>query len=690
MLDLPPAPPTLKVTFTAALHQDSAPEQSRFHLLVDGLDPILMEKPSSSPYLPTITVSFVLSAPFPFVRTYTYLRDDEQCPDGELELRVHSNPIRDHIFVTDSIPSTSQLPSDRIHVSFNVVHELPPDHELAFESIFPPNYVTMDRLGPSNWTCVIPFPCNTFHAIIYRYHRIGPDSHVIESESGRPHVLLLNTSIGGSTVSIHDTWSTQLFVCPFYGRVIHPATATFLHPTFSVEFLSPLTGLFLRLGDGDPDPMANDGAWILEKTLEKPISVFSIGADAEWQDFTFPALPLPVSVSAVRLFGSEAARRTACVYAPLVSLKADQSDPIGDFAALVALARWARRAGIGQVHVHVERLPGQLLDPVHAVVDLAGDLDDFTVQSVRTAKLRILWAQYQSGFDQSGLESFLELFPYVTAKCGGDRFAQWVQFVLFRQLSAAFVQVADLGVQLLLDFAADGDLADQELPLRLTSYFAHGVRLVGFDRYVAPVSVPRIRAIFGTRADLIVERYCAVSADGIALKPEAFEAGPDLERLRELARMERAADPEGCLAFLERLPGLCPSALILDPTLSGFARLSGFVRAVTDGGECDRFSHVFPSYLSPEMISEFPQSVALDGVTAVMQNRAASEGMSVSFYLADLFTLAHGERARDPPDAIQSIKGHRRFMFTYALEARAADEAAGEIRAFLERHGRVA
>jgi hypothetical protein len=343
--------------------------------------------------------------------------------------------------------------------------------------------------------------------------------------------------------------------------------------------------------------------------------------------FVFPPRDSNGSVCAARIFAGERSRKTACVYVPLVSLRINEGQAIGDFDTLVALAKWAKRAGIGQIDVHLERLRGQLLDPVHAVVVLDSPPGDPTLQSVRSAKLAALWKNYEREPRPAGLDEFGEMFPWI--KC--DPFGQWVQFLLFRQLSAAFVRVADTGVDLILDyyFFNGPELSDQEDPLRVTSYFANAVRLVGFD-----------------------------------LRP-----------------------PPECLEFLRKVRPLVPSALIADPALTALSDTGRLVEmavvpSTTGAGPIDGRFHVLPVHLSPEMISEFPESRTVDEVQRAVRERVVTGALSVTFYLADLLGVAYGGDGRKRPRPIQSIEGHRRFAFPYLLEQ--MEDAVGPIAEFLE------
>jgi hypothetical protein len=360
------------------------------------------------------------------------------------------------------------------------------------------------------------------------------------------------------------------------------------------------------------------------------------------------------------------------------------------------------------VHVHLEWLPGQQLDPVHAVVGAVPAAR--TLHALREAKIAALTAQYRAwraaGGGRGCYRRFLARCPWLAAM-GVSDFGRWVQWRLWQQLADAYAQVVNLGgVQLMIDVVAEpaGDWAAR---LIAASRCAQIVRVVRLESVLfAPLDPEAVRQAFppGAGADLFLGHFCAVGDGHVHLKSWIV----DPARVRAVLARFAPADAHAQSAALTRLmhqamagpmrsvhaaAGDAGAAIVLEARIADFCRMLGRQGVVweglgmipaTDDARAAAPAFLMPRRLSPEMISEFPEDATPQQIREHIKHRAGSPAQAVTVYLHDLLVAEAGMQ-RVTPQSLEEIEGYCRFTFPFTIEElRANQEITSRVQALVE------
>jgi hypothetical protein len=636
---------------------------------------------------------------FPCVFKYNYVINGAQLFPSDL-FTIHKDPFDRVIRFFDYKTSTVRPPG--IFVNFNIQTKAKKVESVVLvlhgQSQTPQCPLSFkDEV----WSAEVRFPPEVQNPICYKYSIVSKKKKPI-LELGRPHVLWLNPLIDRLVICVVDTWADPIDGIPYICRPLTPACLPSSQPEFVVEYLPPepqeavfVSGPIPSLGGGDlasAEALLWDGAWIMRKSIrleELPFAFKLHGTALGRKKLQVvpgikPTLAhshdIPRSISVRMITGCSL--RGFAVYAPLVSLWTEESPEVGDFQTLVAFARWAKRCGIGQIHVHIETLEHHLIDPVHAAI--AYEHPGYDLVQVRDAKL----AELSKLFDKRdkldpAFESFQNGTQWVVESCDSP-FMRWVQFFLFEQYRRAFQEIVELGVQLITDFVLDLEPCYLALypPLHTWSTLSHGIRLIGLEHWVGPPTIELVRLLFGAYSHTIIQQFFHVSdfaIEQVMRSPSSIEAGlnwvgsPSLKKslLRKLVWFS-SFDGKKSSEFFADCGTAVAAALIADV---GATRILGAKSIANDfhfipssSSPADR-AMIIPGYLSPELITAWPTGETHETMHASLAEQVTSPALSVTVYLHDLgVMIGRGESNEVAPLPIQLIKDHCRFQFPESIQ----------------------
>jgi hypothetical protein len=671
--------PSLSLVFSFTIS-----DAQNVSLIVSGQDSTPMHSASLTQWEATLSRS---PASYPFDVSYNYVKDGVQCFPLEQLVTVLRRPLNSVIVVKDEFP----LPSCRdfgLRIRFHLFPHKPDGHPF----LFLPHFIAatpMQLLRVRNSTALAVdaiFRSTLIHALAYKYGIAAGHNHEsVKMESGHAHLLRVNHCLPGTTISVFDVWADPIEGFPYYPRVVEPNRWGGSNPQLMIEYQphKMYRNVFLNC-----EPMVHEGEWMIRKAVppkEFPISI-KIGVikgknSRKIKDKSVPdwAIPLsekyPPSILSGRfLFGAR--RKYFAVYVPLVSLRTDDAAEVGDFATIAPLAEWAKKCGIEQIHLHIETLPGHLLDPIHASIDYAHPGLDLT--AIRDAKLSALHEVFRNRRDVSQFKMFLKSSDWIKDACASE-FERWVQFVLFNELDVAVNRSIDLGIQLITDFIVCGSLPTNTCPLMTIANFFHGIRLCGLELYARFPTPAFIEELFRGFSQRVFQDFFRMK-DGVALyRPEVpiesvlGDEGRDVREaighnLNFIASLPHPNE-SSCKEYLSDLSSTLPCAIILDSaatTIFGSKYIISTLKMIPSSSSPIVHGCAMPRYLSPEMISEFPSEETKECVLKVVRDRARSEAMGATVYLQDLRFMLSGTHER-PITALQQIIGHCRFMAPFTV-----------------------
>jgi hypothetical protein len=713
----------LRVNFSLSIDR----EDPSVSLLLANSDPMGMWRvPAGSQFVYEIAVRFTNVSKFPFSQSYNYARRGAICFPSERTLIVHSLPELACINVSDDL-TDRERPADMFTVSFNISYRARENEFVAVQTDFSafvpptPSYLLLQRVPDQPlWTGRALVPLFAPRPIVYKY-TVFSGEKVVHRESGRAHVLFLGDASGGLAVSVYDSWWDGAIGFPYVPRPICAARGRKSEPIFMVDFVAPTRRRKAFLAGSMPsmanvEPLFEDGAWRFDRAIPAGETRFTFkigtsdlpsGDELQWAEpycFQIHEASRPSAIFGRFIFGPQT-QKVMSVYVPLISLHS-ANQPMGDFHTLVDFAGWAKQVGIGQIHICFEMLKGHLLDPVHAAIDC--DVGELTIPAVRDSKLRQLQQLFESSSgNDPRFREFCDVFNWMRPYCSSE-FAYWVQFYLFNQLGAAYAKILELGVQLVVDFSAGAELNGMFMPLQMMSHYAQVIRLIGMDTFCQPVRREVIESLFGPDSDFVIRTFCIETGGVLTIpngnrQPEYVEQvlshvtdlalRQELEsRVSHLMLLARNVLARRCRDFLQVIAPYLPSAVILDAAASKFFdprvvhETFGMIPSASDRELNPAVpTALMPSFMSPEMVSEFLPNIPSDQIHAQFTERIRSNALSVTVYLAD-FIAAIGGFERYQPAPIQLIAGHCRFVMPVAIDQMKANEAVNlRIREFL--HG---
>jgi hypothetical protein len=688
-------------------------EEVQVAMVFAGLDPV-----SRAPLFQAVHVLTLSS--FPHDLNYCYLLGDDV---RDFSLRIHFPPLiaRLHIF-DDLAERPSGARPNTFSVTFRIFKSVAPGASVVLVPVAArlrqgAQSLPMSPLPHGFWTVTTAFACTAPAPFLYKYSVSNG-----EFESGNAHTLFVSAPIGGAHVTVYDAWQGARVAFPYRGRPLQPLQQEPANGAYRLEIVAAdsypaISATFSDLPRARR-PLCLDGAWALARDIPAgspgfEFAVFRPGDAGAVRLEGARVLPGPRSgVVLSRYAFGPAFRRGAGAYAPLASLRAAGGAAAGDFRALVAFAAWAKGCGLQHVHAGLEWLPGQQLDPVHAAVECAPR--ERTLHALREAKIAALSAQYRAwaaaGDGRAELREFLARCPWLAAARVSD-FGAWVQWRLWRQLSDAYLEILQLGMQLMIDVVVER-AADWPARVVAAARCADIVHVVGIENaLLGEVHVEAVRAALpsAASADLFLTHFCTVADTRARLNSWIVDQRRVGRVLESLQPAERQAQSAALVTLITQamqrpmkaihcLAGDAGAALVLEARMAAWLgwrkqptlvwdRL-GMVPA-TDDPAAPAPSFLMPRRLSPEQISEFPAGTAPAQIRAQIEQRAGSHAQALTVYLHDLLVAEAGVE-RLPPAALQEIQGHCRFLFPFTVaDLRASQEITDRVRAFVERSNRA-
>jgi hypothetical protein len=666
---------------------------------------------------------------FPAAITYCYIYGDDISP--ELTLLVARPPLTPVISIRDALDQNPTHPTS-FSVSFYIHWSGRPEEQLLWVPIatrlgISDQAVPMSPAGESFWSATITPDCGAPQPFVYKYIVVCPKTRaIVHMEPGRAHLLFVDAPIGGPAVSVYDNWADELAPFAYLSRPLRPFAASRDSVTVNFEIVTkePVNEVLLRLSCDPPHSemiMVQEGAWFGQREFPKHMLDFTfslliraLDTTASWHSrdgFRIYESNAQTDAVLCRRIGGSAFTRSFAVYVPLVSLRVDGRDSVGDFGTLIEFAKWARTCGIQVIHIYIETLSGNLIDPIHANVDFV--CTEQTLHGIREAKLAAItwlyrtWQEKSRGLD-SALSQFAGTFPWVASASDGE-FGIWVQHLLFEQLATAYAHCLQDGIQLMVDFLVEPGF--ETFPHRLIGWghFASIVRVVqpGLVLF-SPVPLQRVQEIFRNVpevVDLVLTQFCTVEG-GVAtplvqsMNQDWFVHALDMltaklgvslksKVLTQIPKLWDVSHEEPC-KILQRVAQDCPATLVMDETAStwfGPKSVLERYQLIPSGSEliADCPSFLVPKWLSPDAISEFPQDVGAQEVVTVVGKRMRCPAEGVTVYLHDLIA-ATGHLPRQQPQELQLITGHCRFLFPMTIaELRKNTALRDDICALIER-----
>jgi hypothetical protein len=615
---------------------------------------------------------------FPFTVDYRYTKDGADCfPGCGRFIIARSSPSP--ISIRDSLASEQYTD----HTVFSVTFHIPD----TFQPGRPPALLLQDHSDPIPMTHdpehnlyrhTHTFSIFTVQPLFYHYAILDSP---LKSELGRPHNLFIRFPVGGFHISVYELFHESI---PSFSYTSRPICPTFSSETvpFSIEAVSPFqpTDCYFRRFDSPDDlPLEPAGAWILVQDVS--LSKLDFQFALEWQpesDIESEVCPFTSFEKSdailYRSIRDSPISRGLSVFLPLVSLRPNSAKTVGDFSVIPGLATWAKSVGISVIHLHVEQLSGNLIDPVIADIPVEGNAANLV--EVREAKVAALWLLFRESVESTKdyVTEFRVRHAWINEACRSE-FAVWVQWFLAAQLTAAFERVAELGVQIMVDAVLFnvGSLVEK---MNWFAHFAQAVRIVGIEQ--APVEYPALQ-----RAQETLGQWTESVAGFVSQTLPQWRLGRVQNWLERgmsfvnqtvqvpLTWVDEIPRP-GLHRAMAGLAGQCPAAVVLSAaaqrrfTANEIAAFHCLPENSEVIGSLSGNQVLCAAYLSPEVVSEFPVEVSLEEMRAEIVRKCQTEAVLVDLFFGDLVSVARGERV--DVDAVQVVEHQRRFVFRFTLE----------------------
>jgi hypothetical protein len=629
---------------------------------------------------------------FPLAIDYRYARDGIEC-FPECGQFVITRPSPTPVSIFDSL-SRGQYTD---HTTFSVAFHIPATFEAGCLPVLsiqdhPDRIPMIHDPGKNTYHVTHKFSIYTVQPLLYHYALTAArDGHLVHSEPSRPHTLFVRAPVGGFLISVFESWSDSF---PSFSHVSRPIE-TFFRPTatvFAIEAIPPQSAsacFFKRKDVPQPEPLAHEGVWFLTQELPRGHLKFEsslgwrINSELSWSSCPFDFSAPASGAILYRDLRESPLRRGLSVFLPLISLRLTPSRAVGDFSVIPGLARWAKSIGIAVIHLHVEQLENSLLDPVHA--DIGHPETNGFLNEVRDAKLAALWALFCESKER--VQPFVAAFevrqPWLRAAAGSE-FGLWVQWFLASQLTAAFEAVAETGVQLLLDVVAFSHEHIQRSAMWF-GHFAQALRIVGLEQAAfEPIPMETVTRQMSNWAQPITQLFCRTDGSVVQIKGE--NAAPEKVAqligkfstgvrgvVRDHVNWMFGVSRAQLTQALRSVAVYCPAAIVLSGPVGQLFPLEMMAEQFHCLPESNRVVQnlhgnqvLSPSYLSPEVASEFPEQVQVAQIREEITRKNATDAMVVDVFFGDLMAVACGDRVRVTP--IQLIKDHCRFLFPFTLD----------------------
>ena len=558
----------------------------------------------------------------------------------------------------------------------------------------------MNFSNDTTFWCKVNVPSNALGAITYKYQVVAPNQII---EQGRSHTLVIRSPIGGKVVSVYDTFQSAMptNILPYYPRPIFPADSKPFNTTVQLEYTDnkPSNSVFFSMNRGKAELMERDVGWHFYKIYPKFNSETKISfgvssvtgkGTTDWDKNVATVYPTSAKLDtiAIRNLKEAPLSKSFGIYVDLVSLPAQKGSLCGDFTSLHTLIEFCKKSGIAHIHVGIDRInDNRLIDPVLSSVKYQST-QDMQLSEIRDAKIEALQKEFESWQTRQSQDArfseFLRIFGMFLKPLCPDQFSLYVQYTLFSELDEAFVHATRLGISLIIDANIDNCEGALDQQIQLFAPFAQYVKVNNSSIVLATATLDDVREIFGDLSENVL-KICYTIGTAVLIKPAfiaeqcniaAVDASGIPEELSEtfcakLSKLrkliiseERIQRRDNYIKFFKTLSNIAPSAIMLDAAASSLVSEDD----LSDSSIicCSDRAFYEPSYLSPEVISEFPEESKKEDVLNKITSKLNSNIFGMTCYLSDLLmALSHGSLTCK---CIQNIPDHTRVVFDTSSE----------------------
>ncbi|OHT02877.1 hypothetical protein TRFO_06924 [Tritrichomonas foetus] len=720
------------------------PESRNVILIIEGLDPTPMKEVRF--YAPKNVKMFEVSIPiknctFPKVVSYNYAVNGVLLYPTNSTINLSRKPLTNRIVINDSKIQNSNC--DVILILFVLsAPNIQDDQYVSLMTDSPVflsnnlNYIKLEKKD-GFWMGYGAISSFLNQPIVYKYAIQNQQGKEISREQGRSHTIFINSPIGNKNVTIYDTWNNEFPLFSFYPHVIKPYQTTINATTVSIEYTSkqPVKIVAIKGNNAafkNQEPLYFDDCWRREVQLPAhgvkcDFEIGSSNSDnprkLKWEKlpcYKIHENQIHQNVIASRLLFGEGVDKMLGIYIPLVSIRANREQNVGDFSTLVSLAKWAKHCGIGCIHVHIEKLQYGLLDPIHAnglFWSQPGQLPE-----IRDNKIKALYQNYQTWLptaeQDQAYHHFITGNSYIIQHCDND-FAKWTQYILYSQLYAAFCEIIDIGVKLITDVikTEENDMLENEEvnvylnrkfeemknEINVASHYSHGIKLVGIKSLIDKSNITEnyLKGLFGELSGYVMKSFFLLTSNTLTLLQNATNPAfiqnfisqlspdkrDDFQNKLDQLFLKMTEFPD----FWRRIASIanhCPATLFLDTQTSSTFQspnISSSLHVVfsspSEVNDKNSLHALVPNFMSPEMVSEFPEQATADEISEKLKQKINSSEKYVEVFLIDALRAMGNQISFEP---LQMIKGRCRFLLPFTIEDLLCDsEINGKIREVL-------
>ena len=561
------------------------------------------------------------------------------------------------------------------------------------------NQIRMSYVRAGVYKCTVLISADTFAPISYKYFVSAPTQM---TEKGRSHTLVINSPIGGKVISVYDSFLTSASTFPLFAQPIDPSECDAFHTQLHIEY-SPCHKLEQACisfsnddNDEDIELLSKDVVWKFDKQYNKLIGrkiFFGMMPEGkkefEWDEsetLKIDETANKVDCVAIRSIHGATFNRSVGVYIDLVSLPLTKSSPCGSFASIKKLVEWAKECGLGYLHISIERInDNRLIDPVLANETPDDAIGGMKIDEIREKKIALLYTKYQEWvkikkIDLKYIEFMKFMGQFISPLCP-SQFALYVQYVLYKELADASTHAMENGISLVLDVLCDDTPGSLDQQIQILSPFASYLKIVNGSSFLSPISFTDVVSIFGKKTQSVLNaidvigtavfikpRYSRDFEAAAICKIEPSEYSDFCQRFNHLSALatseERRTRSQEFYQFFASIANVAASAVLLDEAASSLfnediIRKSNIV-------PCTPHGFYEPSFLSPEVFSEFSSPISETEAISRIQRKLSSSAKCVTLYLGDLMHALGINRIAG--EKICDKKHHNRFVLNVSAE----------------------
>ena len=653
---------------------------------------------------------------FPQHFLYNYSIDGKLLYPNPQKITISKYPNSHNIYVNDTEDPHSDKMDNKVSF-FILAPQIPKGHSIfiSFSSKLRMDWKTkvfkMEHAGDNIWFKHIDVSLFLNQTIVYKYLIVKEEAEkltIYAKESGRPHTLILDSPLPNKYIHVYDTWAQ---IIPFFAFYPHPVKASESSQNYSlvkIEFTPQTEAKNVFIKGNTPflsniESLFPDGPWrrdmiVKSNDIDNCKFQFGVVEDIENGNLKWIGYPLfcfkntsvkPDAIASNLYFG-EAINRSFGIYIPLVSIPSSHERVVGDFGTLVDLAKWCKNCGIDFINVHIERIEGGLIDPIHLDININLVSIDNQIPNllpyIRILKLNILKEEKFKNWNPEEdyeYKFFCQTNKRIINQCKSE-FEKFVQYILFKQLFNAFAQVVDIGSQIVIDLFASNTLDED---LKLFSKYCQGIRIVGLSRYLKKLTVDNIRECFGSLTGDFLNSFCQIENNSqlnnvllleTAYSPDfikSFESKYSLddadftEKLNIIKSIyEESERNRFIFSLLKNIAQDCPATIFLDNASTHILSVDEVknlnLASCSQSNDSEPDMVLIPNYLSPEKVSEFEEDALSNVIMEELHQRLLSTKRCIFVYLFDILKANGLSIALSP---LQTIEHYQRYKFSISV-----------------------